>query len=282
MLYQNILAEDEPFITRISDFAHKFPEHRHADIEMHYCLMGEVDILIDKKLYRLRKGDLVFIEPMASHEVPDQKTDAPRRLLSVIVGISFLKEHFNLFSKGRMHSPVFTLDGATKAKRELEALLTETAEYSANDRRARLLIQGNLYKICYYLSECLSATDGGIHDTSKRLDSVENIDNALDLIYYDYRKPLTVEDAAEITGYSKSNFCRIFKKITGKTFHAVLNSQRIEVAASLLSESNLSVSDIAELAGLGDAKKLCRLFKEIKGQTPGGYRKRSKSQIDPA
>ena len=273
MLYQNILAQDEPFITRISEFAQKFPEHRHADIEMHYCLEGEIDILLDKKPYRLRKGELIFIEPMASHEVPVQKSNDPRRILSVIVGISFLKEHFNLFSKGRLRSPVFRIDASTKNNRELELLLTETAEYSAKDRRARLLVQGNLYKICYYLSESFGDVGTDSSEKTSQMDSLENIDKALDLIYYDYRKPLTVHDAAEITGYSKSNFCRIFKKITGKTFHAVLNAQRVEVAARLLSESNLSVSEISELSGLCDAKKLCRIFKELKGETPGGYRK---------
>ncbi len=279
MIYQNILAQDEPFIARKNKFANEFPEHRHADIEIHYCIKGEVDIFLDKKPYKVSEGQLVFISPMVSHEVPKQKSDTPREIFSFIVGISFLKEHFNLFSKGRLPSPILTLDSSTKTKRELEALLTETAEYSAKDRRARLLVQGNLYKICYYLSESFSETLIDDAEKSAQLDSVENIDKALDLIYYDYRRALTVEDAAEITGYSKSNFCRIFKKITGKTFHTVLNSQRIEVSARLLSETNLSVSEIAELVGLCDAKKLCRVFKEIKGETPGGYRKRAKNGI---
>ena len=40
--------------------------------------------------------------------------------------------------------------------------------------------------------------------------SVANIDNALELVYYHYNEKVTVDDAARLTGYGKSNFCKIF------------------------------------------------------------------------
>ena len=39
-------------------------------------------------------------------------------------------------------------------------------------------------------------------------------EKALELIYYSYKEQITVEQAAELTGYSKSNFCKIFKIIS--------------------------------------------------------------------
>ena len=90
---------------------------------------------------------------------------------------------------------------------------------------------------------------------------VANIKKALEMIYYDHSKPLTVDDAAEATGYGKSNFCKIFKMITGDTFHNVLNSQRVESACGLLSETNMSISEIAATVGFGETKSFCRIFR---------------------
>ncbi len=277
MLYQNILSDDSPYVAQVSLFNNRFPEHRHADIEIHYCLRGKADIVLDKKNYTLNEGDLVFIGPMVSHEVPPQGEQS-RGVLTLIVGISFLKEHFNQFSKVRLISPIFRLDDSTKAKRKLKNLISETESYCNKDRKSKLLVQGNIYKIFYYLTELIYSASFEDSSTTARLIAVENIDKALGLIYYDYRKPLTITEAAAVTGYSKSNFCKIFKNITGETFHSLLNRQRVEVACKLLSETNISVSEISELTGLGEAKNFCRIFKAVKGVTPGFYRKSSEKK----
>ena len=96
------------------------------------------------------------------------------------------------------------------------------------------------------------------------------------MIYYDYASPLTLDDAASATGYGKSNFCKIFKEITGDTFHNVLNRQRIQSACDLLKETNLPISDIAIQIGFGEPKTFCRIFRSITDMTPRDYRKKNK------
>jgi len=81
-----------------------------------------------------------------------------------------------------------------------------------------------------------------------------------------------VEDAAAVTGYGKSNFCKIFKNITGETFHDALNRRRVENACFYLRETAVTVTDIAPLTGFSDAKTLCRVFKAVTGMSPGQYR----------
>jgi YesN/AraC family two-component response regulator len=78
---------------------------------------------------------------------------------------------------------------------------------------------------------------------------------------------------AERNGYSKSNFCRVFKRITGNTFHDILNQRRVEVAGFLLVQTNLDLEEIAQQVGFLDAKCFCRVFKKYTGKTPGTYRK---------
>ena len=142
-----------------------------------------------------------------------------------------------------------------------------------NNDRHELLIQGNLYKICHYLIELLYISKATKEHGNKDLRRVENVDKALDLIYYNYHEAITLEDAAALSGYGKSNFCKIFKNITGDTFHNILNKQRVEVACNLLSETNLPISEIAQKVGLCEPKTFCRVFKSFMGVTPGTYRK---------
>ena len=82
--------------------------------------------------------------------------------------------------------------------------------------------------------------------------------------------------AADLAGYGKSNFCKIFKAITGDTFHNVLNRHRIENAYMYLSETDMTVADIGSEVGFSDTKSFCRVFKSIIGSTAGEYRRSGK------
>lgn len=275
MLYQKILMDEEPYQLRVGSFS-AFEEHRHADIEFNYCVRGSFDMMIDKKRHHVGEGELALIGPRVSHEVPAQgSTD--RQVLTAVVGPAFLKKHFGHFSSASFHSPVYVLSSPTEEHRVLQALLRETAELCLHPTaHSDLLLTGNLYKICAYLLGELSDPDASAEQWSGDLRRVANIEKALDLIHYDYAKPLTVEIAAAATGYGKSNFCKIFKDVVGDSFHHVLNQCRVKNAYGLLSESDLPISAVAQEVGFAETKTFCRVFKSVTGMTPGTYRKRAR------
>ncbi len=273
MLYQKILTGETPYHVRVCDLD-AFGEHRHADMEFNYCISGDFDIIIDKNLYHIKAGEIAVISPMVSHGIP-QSEYRGKRVLTVTLGASFLKKHFTRFSKNQFPSPVCVLSDLSEAHKKLRLLLEESAELcDAQGENAELMLEGNLYKICAYLINQFS-TEGAGEQNDTDLRMVENIEKALELIYYHYAEPLTVEDAAIATGYGKSNFCKIFKLIAGDTFHNLLNRQRVENACGFLSETAMPISEIAQEVGFADAKTFCRVFKTILGITPGEYRRRS-------
>ena len=108
---------------------------------------------------------------------------------------------------------------------------------------------------------------------NRRLHDIKKIDKALETIYNSYFMPLNIESVSASCGYSKSNFCKIFKNITGNTFHDTLNRHRIEIACTLLGETNDSIEKIAQETGFADAKSFCRVFRKIMGKSAGEYRK---------
>ena len=270
MLYQQLHLGDPPYLI---GFRRHLPcaLHCHQEIELFYCVKGEYVIYIDRKEYRMRQGDLAIIGPMVPHELPENDPSLDPQCLVIGVGPVILGKFYQIFSGNTFDDPIFSLGSDSHG--ELYSLLEETFFYRRNPTPfASLLIQGNIYKIFANILNEFTVHDDNTHLSKKTLSTLL-IETVLERIYHDYSQPLTVEDMALLCGYSKSNFCKIFRQITGKTFHTVLNDHRIEIARSLLQDTQLPVENIASQVGFSDAKSFCRNFKTVVGVTPGNYRK---------
>lgn len=269
MLYQKIHLGDRPYSVGYGNFS-PFQEHRHADFEFNFCVEGSFDILADKKAYHVEAGCTTLLPPMCAHEIPEHKNE--RTVLTVTVGMSLLKRHFSDFSRLVTEAAVYDL--RTPENRRIYDLFMECAEIKKRGgTTADLLITGNIYKIFGYLFDSPMEVKGEIGASAEYL-KIENVEKALELIYYNYKEPLSVEYVAELTGYSKSNFCKMFKKVVGESFHQALNRQRVSNAAGLLRASDMAVADVATEVGFSEAKSFCRVFKSVYGITPGQYRRR--------
>ncbi len=269
MLYQKILNEDAPYMVKMGKLT-AFSEHRHADVEIHYVLKGQLNIVIDKKKYLLKSGDIAVILPMQSHEV---LKGGDHESFMAVLGISLLKKYFTPFSKREFKSPIYSITDS-KEDFSIKQILSETALLTRqNGIRVELLITSNLYRICAFLLDKLCIEN---QNKVENLTQIESLEKALDLIYYNYFEQITIDDVAKATGYGKSNFCKIFKKVTGYTFHDFLNRRRIEVALGLLTQSDMTVTGVSQEVGFSEAKTFCRVFKQIKGVTPLEYRKQER------
>lgn len=270
MLYQKLLTGEKPYYISIFDMS-GFEEHRHPELEINYCLEGSFDIRINQTLYHIEKGDLVIINSMLSHEISQSSNTNPYALI-IEIGPSFLRENYNLFAEASFTTLIRVQDTNASI---LHETLDEIADLYRNPSSfSELLIKGNLYKLCAnLLINCIDLNAPAQNSIAMR--NVASIEHALELIRTHYFEPITVEQVATLNGYSKSNFCKTFKSITGDTFHNILNRERITNACHLLQNTNNSIEDIAYQVGFNGAKSFCRVFKSITGLTPGTYRKSS-------
>ncbi len=270
MLYQKLHLGETPYI-----FGHnpdpEFPEHRHPEIELFYCISGSYNLTINKKDYMLQEGELAVIGSMLPHKILDPSGNKSSSLF-IEVGPTMLGNYFKFIGNKHFKYPI--LDLKTEERVELNALFNETLESSLNPGQfTSLSIKGNIYKISSLILEEFTNENTNQSD-SKEIFSIIKIESALEHIYSNYNKRLSLEEVADLCGYSKSNFCKIFKSITGDTFHHVLNDYRVKMACTLLEESELSVEDIATSVGFADSKTFCRIFKELTNVTPSQYRKK--------
>lgn len=90
----------------------------------------------------------------------------------------------------------------------------------------------------------------------------------------DAKSEKTVTELAELYGMTPEHFIRSFKRAYGRTPQNYRIHYLILQAKSLLSDTRLSVSGIADICGYSDQYYFSRLFKKHTGVTPSEYRRR--------
>ena len=101
------------------------------------------------------------------------------------------------------------------------------------------------------------------------------LDMANKYLEENYAQDITLADLAARTGFSTNYFSSIFKEKIGKSFVQCRTEYRVEKAKQLLSWSAKSITEIATEVGYNDFTYFNRVFKELTGQTPGGYKKKN-------
>ncbi|WP_127496622.1 response regulator transcription factor [Paenibacillus glycanilyticus] len=93
--------------------------------------------------------------------------------------------------------------------------------------------------------------------------------------YVDERlhEPVTMRDIADHLHMNASYFSVLFKEQTGLTFSDYLTRRRVQRAKELLTNTRLSINEIAEKAGYQTAKYFVKVFRSHEGVSPGQYRK---------
>lgn len=90
---------------------------------------------------------------------------------------------------------------------------------------------------------------------------------------YDKVKSLLLEIKDEyLSSFSKFYFSRLFKQFTNVSFYKYVNQKRIEKAAEMLTEPNISITNVALSCGFESLSSFIRMFKIVKGCTPTEFR----------
>ena len=84
----------------------------------------------------------------------------------------------------------------------------------------------------------------------------------------DYAETITLEGLAALCKVSKCHFCRVFRRVTGKSAMRYLTEYRLKIADLMLSGSTESVAVVSERCGFGDQTYFSRCYKAYYGVSP--------------
>ncbi len=106
--------------------------------------------------------------------------------------------------------------------------------------------------------------------------NIEQFKALLEHIDCNHAERLTVASAARMVALSPTQFCKTFKKLTGRTLVDFINLTRVEKAAGLLEQTDLPVTEIAARTGFCNINYFDKVFKLARSCTPAQYRKRGR------
>lgn len=87
------------------------------------------------------------------------------------------------------------------------------------------------------------------------------------------QEPVDLQSAARRAGLGAFHFLRLFSSVVGATPHQYLVRARLRRAARLLSDEELSITEVALEVGFGDLSNFVRTFRRAAGVSPLRFRR---------
>lgn len=112
-----------------------------------------------------------------------------------------------------------------------------------------------------------------MENKQSRNEYVRRIHKVQDYIESNIDSSLSIEELADVAGFSKYHFHRIFKGIVDEPLSRYVNRLKLERATNLLTyRSDMTITDIAYHFGFTDSAVFSRTFKNYYGVSPSQYR----------
>lgn len=229
-------------------------------------LSGQGFHTIDGETHILRPGQCILYEPNQPQNFVHYGADNTSYIWIHFFGYGAPKLVEDLNLKG-IHS-LSTTSGLKKHTMQLA-------------RENRSLLPSSAYLCQGYLIQFLVCLSRSFKEYSATNRHSDKIDPALNHMMLEYASSeLSNHDYAEMCFLSESRFSHIFKEVTGTTPKRFIEQRRIEAAKELLTNSELSISEIALSVGYPDPYYFSRVFKKNTGMPPQSYLQRHNLTIN--
>lgn len=254
--------------------------HFHPEIELVYVNKGKGKRHIGNHLSYFNNSQLLLIGSNLPHNgFTDRLTEHGSQTL-IQFRQEFLGNYFfdipemeginNLFERAKS-GILFGVKTKKKIGPKIEKL-------SEKEGFKKILI---LLEILHVLAKSQDYTilnaDGFVFETEPQ-DSAK-IDIVFKHINQNFQEHISLDEIAGKVSMTVPAFCRYFKKVTGKTFTKLVNEYRVVHATKLLSESQMSITDISFECGFNNFSHFNKLFKEFTGKSASKYRSELKLMV---
>lgn len=252
-----------------------YPAHWHTNPEIIMPTENIYTVECYNQIITLREGDIVLICPGCIHTL--YAPEKGRRIIfqADINPLRFMKEIETLVT---IISPliVITPEDFPSIYDKVKSLLLEIKnEYLSSSSFSEVSIYSKTLEIITLIGRSRAAT--GMKTISpdaprKQEEYIEKFIEICNYISAHCSDELNLEAVASMSGFSKFYFSRLFKQFTNVSFYKYVNQKRIEKAAEMLTEPNISITNVALSCGFESLSSFIRMFKIVKGCTPTEFR----------
>ena len=261
VMRMKLLHQENPNIRLHCRDTLDFPPHLHDVLEVVFVRRGTATALCNGRRYSLKPGDLFLSFPNQAHGYEDSQNI--RCDVLILPANPFLAPWRQLLTQNIPAEPVLPpevwqnthipalLDMLRPVRRKLEDAVLQG--YG-------MVIAGLLLPLVPLQSRAAAG-----NDTMQQL---------IRYVGEHYREPLTRREVARAVGYNESYISHLFSEQMGTGLTEYITSLRLKDAKELLTDTELTVSQISLILGFGSIRSFNRVFAKAFGMTPSAWRKR--------
>ncbi|MDD6215073.1 MAG: AraC family transcriptional regulator [Firmicutes bacterium] len=262
-LYEDISELGQSFPIKIRKYSstHLMP-HWHEHIELLYIIFGEGRFVCNSKTADAYAGETVVVNSSELHSFIAEKSI----------------EYICLIINTSMFSDVNCGNIIINSKIPHDEFVTNCfkhmyEEFLKGEAASNMVIKGETYLLMAHLIRNYTAMHLSRFEYDVRMARMKKVNMILDYIHANYSQPISTSKLAKKWYLSESHMCRMFKAATGVKLTEYINKYRVDKAATLLLNSDDSVSDIASKVGFDNLNYFDRIFKRYKKLSPKKYKK---------
>lgn len=260
-LYDNVEIED-------------YPIHWHTALEIIMPLSNSYTVVIDGEAHLMEEGDIWITAPGTLHALKAPASGERIILLfdySMICNVKGMDSLLHTFHPYRLIS-----------KKEFPELNNRLSFYIEEVRKEyespTSFTEASIYALMirFFIAMGRHFFDAGSKfpgiNVNKQHEYVEKFLMICNYISDHCTENLSINELANLAGYSKFHFSRLFKQFTNMSCYEYLIQKRIAYAEQLLIQPDLSITEVAMQSGFNSLSTFNRTFKEEKGCTPSAYK----------
>lgn len=253
-------------------------KHFHDEYEIFYILEGKRLFFFNNRTFVAEKGDLILIDSNLIHmtkSVSDDTSGHNRIIIYVtsekMKAIDKVYPSLQLVKFFHKHTGVFHL---TPAQQDNFMQLYYFFKQECNKRLHAYQPAVELAVINYFIT--LTRDFNSTQTEPAQLPANEkyrHVYDIADFLSQNCEQQWNLDDIAQKFYLSKYYVCRLFKDVTGYSINEYINIHRVQKAQWYLTETTMSISEIAGQIGFGSMTHFEKIFKTYTSMTPLQYRK---------
>jgi len=256
--------------------------HWHDYLELLHIVEGKAAITIGSNTYDAEPGDILFVNCRHLHSGYSPDNSTVRYQVIVIdpelfrsrFDDPFFKKYILPYFDGRLLFTVKPSRNSPYYKKLKAHVKNIIKEYREQDTGYELKIISSIYSLIIdYARSYFPTKQFKIKSEDAASEEANSIKSLISYIYMTCPNRMTVKEAADYVKLSPYYFCKVFKKVTNKTFIEFLNEYRITRAKDYLLYTNDSISEISNELGFCNTNYFDKVFRKLNGCSPSAFRK---------